>query len=338
LVNPSDEHPGLEVPPRVIPVPTTISREAQAMLALGPMPAPEYPALDDADGWRRMIAATDQAMLSMWTDAGLASPDGFEFEELTVDGVRVFVITPDGLDPDDRRTYLDIHGGAFIVGGGDLCRVIGTMTAAKLGMRVWTVDYRMPPDHPFPAGLDDCVVAYRALLQRHGPEEIVVGGTSAGGTLSAALVLRARDEGLPIPAVAILLTPGTDLTQSSDTFRTNAGVDTILRPDAGEPLLLYAGGHDLRDPYVSPVYGDFTKGFPPTLLASGTRDLLLSDTVRLHRALRGAGILAELHVLEAAPHGFFRGQAPEDRELDREVTSFIDLHCPAGVTKSRGHI
>ena len=333
-MNPSDERPGLEVPARVIPVPTTISPEAQAMLALGPMPAPEYPALDDAEGWRRMIAATDQAMLSMWTDAGMASPDGFEFEELTFDGVRVFVITPDDLDPNDGRVYLDIHGGAFIVGGGDLCRVIGAMTAAKLHMRVWTVDYRMPPDHPFPAGLDDCVAAYRALLERNRPEEIVVGGTSAGGTLSAALVLRARDEGLPMPAVAILLTPGTDLTQASDSFRTNAGVDTILRPDAGEPLLLYAGGHDLRDPYVSPVYGDFSLGFPPTLLASGTRDMLLSDTVRLHRALRAAGVDAELHVFEAAPHGFFRGQAPEDRELDREVAAFIARHCPMVVTGS----
>ena len=156
-----------------------------------------------------------------------------------------------------------------------------------------------------------------------------MGGVSAGGTLSAALILRARDEGLPMPAAAVLLTPGTDLSQSGDTFHTNLGVDTVItRSDPGA-LLLYAGGHDLRDPYVSPVFGDFSPGFPPTLLASGTRDILLSDTVRMHRALRAAHVPAELHVLEAAPHGFFRGQAPEDRELDREVRAFIARNCPS---------
>jgi monoterpene epsilon-lactone hydrolase len=92
--------------------------------------------------------------------------------------------------------------------------------------------------------------------------------------------------------------------------------------------LLYAGGHDVRDPYISPIFGDLSKGFPPSLLASGTRDVLLSDTVRMHRALRAVGVDAELHVLEAAPHGFFHGVTPEDRELDREVRQFIDAHCP----------
>ena len=90
--------------------------------------------------------------------------------------------------------------------------------------------------------------------------------------------------------------------------------------------MLYAGGHDLRDPYLSPIFGDLT-GFPPTLLATGTRDVLLSDTVRFHRALRALDVPAELHVLEAAPHGFFRGATPEDRELNREVQRFIGERC-----------
>ena len=131
-----------------------------------------------------------------------------------------------------------------------------------------------------------------------------------------------------MPAAAILLSPGTDLTCSGDTFQTNRGVDTVLTDSEGIPLKLYAGGHDPTHPYLSPVNGDFSRGFPPTLLASGTRDVLLSDTVRLHRALRAADIRAELHVLEAAPHGFFRGTTPEDVELAREVRLFIDEHCP----------
>ena len=325
----TEHQAALQVPARVVPVPTTVSVEAQAMLAMGPMHSAEYPALDDADGWRAMIATTDDMVLSMFGDLGLSSPEGFDVDEFTADGVRIWVITPDDLDPDDTRVYFEPHGGAFIVGGGEVCRATGIMTARKLGLRVWSVDYRMPPDHPYPSAVDDCLVCLsRWLLDHHRPEEIVVGGVSAGGTLSAALILRARDEGLPMPAAAVLLTPGTDLTQSGDTFHTNSGVDTVITSSDPSALLLYAGGHDLRDPYVSPVFGDMPKGFPPTLLASGTRDLLLSDTVRMHRALRAAGVPAELHVLEAAPHGFFRGATPEDRELDREVRRFIDEHCP----------
>jgi acetyl esterase/lipase len=109
--------------------------------------------------------------------------------------------------------------------------------------------------------------------------------------------------------------------------QTNRGVDTVITGD-GEGLDLYAGGHDTRDPSLSPVYADYSKGFPPTLLASGTRDILLSDTVRTHRALRAVGVDAELHVLEAAPHGFFRGVTPEDEELDREVRRFLAERCP----------
>src|SRR5207248_5763696 len=111
---------------------------------------------------------------------------------------------------------------------------------------------------------------YRALLQDHQPDEIIVGGSSSGGNLAAALILRARDEGLALPAAAVLLTPEADLTESGDTFQSNGGVDTMLRAATPQPLL-YADVHDLTNPFVSPLFGDFTKGFPPTLLASGTR-------------------------------------------------------------------
>lgn len=148
----------------------------------------------------------------------------------------------------------------------------------------------MPPDHPFPAGLDDCLAAYRALLNDHPPESIVIGGVSAGGNLVAALVLRARDEGLPLPAAVVMMTPAVDLTESSDSLHTNQGLDFLLSGSGMPAFLLYAGDHDLTNPLVSPIYGDFSKGFPPTILTTGTRDLLLSDTVRMHRALRSAGV------------------------------------------------
>jgi monoterpene epsilon-lactone hydrolase len=319
-----DTGPVLHVPARDIPMPTHISPQAQAMLARGPgEPFPDLP-LDDLDGWRKKIAEMDENVLVM--TAGIRAAVDATVEEIDVDGTLVYVITPKGIGEDDRRVFLDVHGGAFILGAGALCRHTGLGTAARVGSRTWAVDYRMPPDHPFPAGLDDCVAAYRALLSAHRPEDIIVGGGSAGGNIAAALLLRVRDEGLPLPTAAVLLTPAVDFTGAGDTRYTNFGVDTVLssRTDAARDL--YANGHDLRDPFLSPIYGDFSKGFPPTLLASGTRDVLLSDTVRLHRALRRAGIPAELHVLEAAPHGWFFGVAPEDAELDAEVKRFVDEH------------
>jgi monoterpene epsilon-lactone hydrolase len=319
----SDAGAVLHVPARDIPMPTHISPQAQAMLARGPgEPFPTLPP-DDLEGWRKAIAVMDEGVLAR--TAGWPVTDA-SVEDIQADGVHVYVIAPKGVGEDDARVFLDIHGGAFILGGGAVCRHTGLGMAARVGSRTWAVDYRMPPDHPFPAGLDDCVTAYRALLSEHRPEDIIVGGGSSGGNLAAALLLRVRDEGLPLPAAAVLLTPAVDFTGAGDTRYTNFGVDTVLssRTDAARDL--YSNGHDLKDPYLSPIYGDFTRGYPPTLLASGTRDVLLSDTVRLHRALRKAGLPAELHVLEAAPHGWFFGTAPEDAELDAEVRRFVDEH------------
>ncbi len=186
----------------------------------------------------------------------------------------------------------------------------------------------MPPVHPYPAPLDDCVAVYQALLQRHRPEDIIVGGGSAGANLAAALILRARDEGSPLPAAALLMSPEIDLTESGDTFQTNLGVDTVI--GSFIPVnLMYADGHDLAHPYLSPLFGDFSKGFPPTLLTAGTRDLFLSNAVRMHRALRRAGVVAELHVLEAAPHGGFFGISPEEAELWVDILQFTETHWSA---------
>src|SRR5436190_20190639 len=110
-----EDRPALEVPARVVPVPTSVSPEAQAFLAMGPMEAAEYPALDDVDGWRTMITATDEMVLTMFTDSGLMSPEGFDVDEISVDGVTVYVVTPPDLDPRDRRGSLDPRGGAIVV-------------------------------------------------------------------------------------------------------------------------------------------------------------------------------------------------------------------------------
>ena len=202
---------------------------------------------------------------------------------------------------------------------------MGVGRALSVNMPVWAIDYRMPPEHPYPAALDDCLAVYQAALQERSPGDIFVGGTSAGGNLAAALLLRAKDAGLPMPAGLMLITPEVDLTESGDTFVTNNGIDNIL-----SPLMpvnqLYADGHDLSHPYLSPLFGDVT-GFPPTFLTSGTRDLFLSNTVRMHRKLRAAGVDAELHIWEAMPHGGFGGGAPEDMEMLSELQGFLEKYA-----------
>jgi acetyl esterase/lipase len=307
-------------------VPEHLSAEAAGVLSMEKMdlfPFPENQ--DDVDAWRSMIAGREELMAGFLRDLAEQLPVGVETS--SIDGVTVYDILPDDTDPQDPRVFLDMHGGALITGGGDSCKGMGAMAAMRNGIRTWSVDYRMPPDHPYPAALDDCLTVYRALLGDHRPGHLVVGGSSAGGNLAAALVLRARDEGLQMPAVTVLSTPEVDLSESGDSFHTNLGVDSTLAGRLMPANLLYANGHDLTDPYLSPLFGDFTKGYSPTILTSGTRDLFLSNTVRMHRALRNAGIPAELHLIEAAPHGGFFGASPEDAEIGREIRRFIERHC-----------
>ncbi len=307
------------VPARDIEVPSFLSEGARAYLAQQPA-SPAYPALEDKAAWLEYVAAVDQGVLPLLSRICAVVPAEVELRD--AEGARVFDIVPSGMKAGSRGVILDMHGGGLIMCGGELCRLMGIGLAARLQRRIWAVDYRMPPEHPYPAALDDCLAAYRALLSERSPQEIVVHGGSAGGNLAAALILRARDEGLPMPAGVVLNTPEIDLTESGDSFQTNLGVDPGLRPLM--PVnLLYANGHDLAHPYLSPLFGDFTKGFPPTLLTTGTRDLYLSNTVRMHRALRAADIPAELHVTEAGPHTGFPGSS-EGEQIDREVRRFID--------------
>jgi epsilon-lactone hydrolase len=324
----AEDAPILQLPARAIPVPASLSPEAQAILALGPLDSGgDYPPLGDLEAWRRMVAEQDERVIALI--GGMAAAYPGQSTEIEIKGIRAYEFVPRGWPSDDGRVLLEVHGGGFITGGGELCRLMSTGPARLSGVRTVAVDYRMPPDHPYPASLDDCVGVYGHLVNEHGPEHVIVSGASAGGNLAAALILRARDEGLPLPAAAVLGTPEADLTESGDTFATNLGLDNLLLRSLMPANLLYAGDHELTHPYLSPLFADFTKGFPPTLLTSGTRDLFLSNTVRLHRALRSAGVEAELHVLEAGGHGGFLGQAPEDAALQKEIRGFMGRHWGA---------
>lgn len=311
---------------REIPPPPTISAAARAYLATAAANPPmTRPAPDDIAGWRRAVAAS-AAMWEPIARAMLARASA-SVAETDIAGVPVFVATPGGGDDPAAPVYLYLHGGAFVFGGGLFARAHGAANADRLGCTVYSVDYRMPPDFPFPAATDDCLAVYRALIDRHDPRQIAIGGSSAGGNLAAATALMIRDSALPAPAALVLLTPEVDLTEAGDSFLTNALLDVVLKHGLPECNALYAGGRDLADPHLSPLFADFACGFPPTLIQAGTRDLFLSNAVLLHRKLRRAGIEAELHVWEGMPHGGFGGSTPEDEEIFVEVRRFVDRHC-----------
>ncbi len=313
---------------RFVPFPQSISEEARDALALNvgedgqPIRLGGFPFVDDAAAWGRAKEMSAQFMNELAERMTANATASVETGEIA--GVVVHVATPAG-GHDGNRVYLDVHGGALVFGDGAYCRAAAVVAAQLHGVKAVSVDYRMPPAHPYPAGLDDCLAVYRALLKSHAPDHIVIGGASAGGNLAAATVLRARDEGLPLPGAVVLMTPEIDLTESGDSFETNQMLDVVLPSRLMNANLLYANGHDLAHPYLSPLFGDFTKGFPPTLIQAGTRDLFLSNAARMQQNLRRAGVPVELLLCEGMPHGGFKG-APEDRELAGDVADFVARH------------
>lgn len=325
----TDQKKGVAIQGRLIPFPSSISAEARASLmrqvnddgvplnALYAMPLP-----DDHAGWMEIKAAADGQYAA--AVKGLAGTLRASVETIRIGDATIHLATPETTDKPDCA-YLDFHGGALVFGGGEACRAQARMQADQHGALCYGVDYRMPPEHPYPAALDDAMAAYRYLLERHAPTSIIVGGRSSGGNLAVAMLLRAKDEGLPLPAGLVLLSPEVDLTESGDSFQVNQMIDVVLPGSLMRNNELYAGGADLSHPYLSPLFGDLTD-FPPTFLQSGTRDLFLSNAVRMHRALRQASVSAELHVFEAMPHGGFQGDTPEDRDLTAEVSRFIKVH------------
>ena len=197
-----------------------------------------------------------------------------------------------------------MHGGGYVFFPGESGTREAILMAGYGKFKVISVDYRMPPDHPYPAAMDDAMAVWKEVVKTNDPKKMAIFGTSTGGGMTLAMVLRAKKEGLPFPAATAPGTPWSDMTKTGDTFFTNEMIDNVLVSNdgwLGDAAKLYAGGTDLKDPQLSPVYGDFA-GFPPTILTSGTRDLFLSNTVRVHRKLRQAGVVSDLHVFEGQSH------------------------------------
>ena len=240
-------------------------------------------------------------------------------------------MSPETIPPQNQgRVLLHMHGGCYVLNPGEAALPEALFMAGLGGFKVISVDYRMPPEAYFPAALDDGMAVYKSLIKTIDPKKIAVFGSSAGGALTLEMMLAAKRDGLPMPGAIAPGTPMSDVTKVGDTFVTNAKLDNVLVSpdgfcDAG--TVVYAKGHDLRDPLLSPIYGDMS-GFPPTILTSGTRDLLLSNTVRVHRKLRAAHVEAQLQVFEAQSHAqYYRDDtSPEAKDAFGEIALFFDKH------------
>ncbi|WP_047047271.1 alpha/beta hydrolase [Vibrio mexicanus] len=294
---------------------------------------PELPTPTTTEGWLQLQKAFDAPGIELGKQ--LAEKSGVSYEKKEFAGVEVFFITPKNIAPEYKNKYLiHVHGGAFVLGGEESALRESVWVANGLGAQVISVDYRRPPLHPFPAAVDDVVAVWNEVIKTQAPENTAIFGTSAGGNLTLATVLSLRDQGLPVPGAIYAGTPATDLALVSETWLTFKGLDPLGDRDADgliEGMFeVYAGEEDRTNPLISPVYGQFDDKFPPTLLFSGTRDLLLSDTVRVHRALRANGANAHLHIYDGQAHGDYAlgmlSPFPESDDAMREIKEFFNEH------------
>lgn len=317
-----------DVPAKSIPVPTTVSPQMQAFVAAPLRPRWDAPP-KTPDEWRSAAAAGAAATIKVLPD--IRERLHVVVEHTTISGVRAFIVTPEVIPPENRdRLLVHVHGGCYVFLPGEAATLEAIFMAGFGHFKVISVDYRMPPDAYFPAALDDAMAVWKAVTATADPKKMAIFGSSAGGALTLAMILQAKRDGLPLPAAIAPGTPMSDVTKVGDTFNTNALVDNVLvSPDGfcDAATKFYANGHDMADPLLSPVYGDM-RGFPPTILTSGTRDLLLSNTVRVHRRLREAGVEAYLQVFEAQSHAQYNrdDRAPETKEAYEEIAAFFDRH------------
>ena len=207
--------------------------------------------------------------------------------------------------PENDLVYMFFHGGGYYRGSAQESRSIGSSLSAACRCRCLTVDYRLAPEHPFPAAMDDAYAAYRWVLnQGVSPNSIIVGGSSAGGGLTATLLAKLKQEGDPLPAGAILMSPWTDLSQCATTYASNADSDpTISKEYLDRMSKLYLNGEDAEHPLASPFYSDLSR-LPPILVQAGNSETMFGDAVAYVAKARASGVKARLEAYDDVPHGW----------------------------------
>jgi monoterpene epsilon-lactone hydrolase len=266
------------------------------------------------------VAAQRQAMESM--QLGLPMPADVDVENVELGGVGARWVTAPGARSD--RVVLYLHGGGYVMGSLDTHQELMSRISRATGARALGLDYRLAPEHPFPAALDDAVAGYRALLATGiDPKGVLVAGDSAGGGLTVATLVRLRTLGVKLPAGAVVFSPWTDLSASGASVRTRAEADPMIRPQMlTDCAAHYCAGTPATDPLVSPLFADLT-GLPPLLIQVGDDEILLDDATRLAQRAKTCGVAAELNVWSGAFHVFQAfTQLPEAAEALEQVGRF----------------
>jgi monoterpene epsilon-lactone hydrolase len=279
-----------------------------------PLPEP-----DDLDGWRRRIAQVN----------GVAEADALpHLAGYPVDRERdgaLYVARPhEPVQAAADCAVLFFHGGGLVFFAGPMVEYRTAVEAMRHHVTVFGLDFRQPPDHPFPAAVDDGLDAYRRLLERYSPQQLCLSGFSGGGNVAVSTLYRARDEGLPMPAALTLTFPLLDLSESGESQSRGDG-SNLPRDGLRNSNRLYAGDVALDDARVSPLFGD-PRGLPPTLIQAGEHDVLLADSTRFHSRLQATGVPSELEVMPGAVHGGFGGNTPEDAAARRRALLFMLTH------------
>jgi epsilon-lactone hydrolase len=263
--------------------------------------------------------------------ASLAQPPaGTQVAAANAGGVPAEWVTPAGVA--SARVIMYLHGGAYQLGSPATLRHLVALLSAAAQARAFSVDYRLAPEHPFPAAVDDAVAAYRWLLEvGHDPASVAIAGDSAGGGLALATLVALRDAGDPLPAAAVAMSPWTDLALTGESLRTRADADVMLKP-AGMPqtAALYLAGADPRHPYASPLYAEL-HGLPATLIHVGDAEVILDDSTRFAARARLAGVDVTLRIWDEMPHVFqaFAGLLPEADEAVAQIGSWLRKHVRA---------
>ena len=314
---------------RVVPLPAGVSEAMRRAIADRQVTA-GAPAPADLEGWLALQRQIDTGAAQAARD--YARKKEATYEAMEVGGVPCYLVTPKEIgDRFKDRWLVHLHGGAFVFLGGEACVREAVWAATACKARVLSIDYRRPPVHRFPAAVDDAVAVWREVLERQPAAATALFGTSAGGNLTLATTMKLAELDLPLPGALFVGTPATDAEKVGDSWYTLEGLDPLGRYDGMIRACFeaYLRPEDFANPLASPVRGD-VRGFPPTILFTGTRDLLLSDTVRMHRALRRAGVEAQLHVFEGQAHAdYFAADmfdAPEGEDAKAELVRFFDTH------------
>jgi acetyl esterase/lipase len=303
---------------RVVPVPLTVSSQAQAVLAR------RIPGDSKPQTLAERRTGTDEWQTA--TGEKFRQRYNAKIEEQVIAGVPVRIINPPEIpSANNTRVFINLHGGGFNSDSGSLTESIPVAALAKT--KTIAVLYRLAPEHPYPAALDDAIAVYKEVLKTYQPQRIAIYGTSAGAILTAEVAAKIKQLGLPMPGALGIFSGLGDFSRYGDSWALFSlqGLSGYLEiPDREHPSHEYVGSTDRKDPVLSPVFSDL-HGLPPALFITSTRDLLLSGTCILHRAYLNAGVDARLIVFEALAHAFWNDPSlPESKEAHQDMANFFD--------------